>query len=310
MLLLLLTNIYSRRKPKKQQETEEISPDKLSKEAFRLLRTAQSLLRTREPDLAHVNAESSDDVDFLVQLAKEFPPLESRPQRTTSFSLSPKLLTPERDLRTSATFNRKLSLPLNCIESRRNSMKEPVKKCSDLTRGSIAESDTVVTIATDEGSFNKEHRNSNGSDKSTNENNNKYKCRRHKVESEKSNSPPIGSVSSAEDESGFSSMNSFQDIGLPTVNSTVCEEISSKEAMLRSMLHSTPISGDLSGGLSNGTADIVNNLYRPKEKYEKCNNIDEIKLWHKPASHVFHQRRNSSPAGPAKEKTAMKVLWV
>lgn len=246
-----------------------------------------------------MNGEATDDLDFLVQLAKEFPPLESRPQRTTSFSLNPKLLTPERDLRTSAMLNRKLSLPLNCTESRRNSLhKDPAKngKSSDSTKGSIiAESDPVMGNETD---FNREHRNSGNSDKSNNDN--KYKYRRYKVDSEKSNSPPMDNISSAEDESGFSSMNSFQDVGLPTVNSTVCEEVSAKEALLRSMLHSTPIHGD-------------SNLYRPQENGEKCekySNIDEIKLWQKPVNHIFHQRRNSSPAAATKEKTSMKVLWV
>lgn len=258
-----------------------------------------------------MNGEGGDDLDFLVQLAKEFPPLESRPQRTTSFSLSPKLLTPERDLRTSAMLNRKLSLPLNCMESRRNSLhKESAKagKSSDSTKGSIAESDPVMGNETD---FNREHRNSGNSDKSTNENN-KYKHRRYKVDLEKSNSPPMDNVSSAEDESGFSSMNSFQDVGLPTVNSTVCEEVSAKEALLRSMLHSTPIHGDLSGSLLSTTTNN-SNLYRPQENGEKCekySNLDEIKLWQKPGNHIFHQRRNSSPAAAAKEKTSMKVLWV
>lgn len=258
-----------------------------------------------------MNSEGGDDLEFLVQLAKEFPPLENRPQRTTSFSLSPKLLTPERDLRTSAMLNRKLSLPLNCMESRRNSLhKEPAEigKSSDSTRGSIAESDTTMGNETD---FSKEHRNSGNSDKLKNENS-KYRYRRYKPDLETSNSPPIGSVSSAEDESGFSSMNSFQDVGLPTVNSTVCEEVSAKEALLRSMLHSTPINnGDLSESPMRA-ADAAN-LYRPQEngeKSDKYSNLDEIKLWHKVGNHIFHQRRNSSPAAATKEKTSMKVLWV
>lgn len=46
-----------------------------------------------------------------------------------------------------------------------------------------------------------------------------------KVNSQKSNSPANGSISSVEDESGFSSMNSFQEVGLPVVNSVVTEEV-------------------------------------------------------------------------------------
>ena len=43
-----------RRRPRlSQSDLEEVPPEKLSQEAFRLLRTVQSLLNTREPDLAH-----------------------------------------------------------------------------------------------------------------------------------------------------------------------------------------------------------------------------------------------------------------
>lgn len=223
-----------------------------------MLRTAQSLLNTREPDLAHVGSEKSEDVDFITQLAKEFPPLETPHQRTTSFSLSPKLLTPEKDLR--PAFNRKLSLPLNGTELRRNSLvKETLKlaKHSDSARDSITESDNgrMSHIYVDV-------------------------CK-----AEKHNSPPIGSISSAEDESGFSSMNSFQEVGLPAVNT---EEMTSRE---------TPILQSLTSyseqtRLSNANLKIS----------------DDIKLWQKPL--VYHQRRNSSPMEAPKQKSTLKVLWV
>lgn len=48
---------------------------------------------------------------------------------------------------------------------------------------------------------------------------------KQKNKTEKSSSSGNGSVSSVEDESGFSSMNSFQDVGLPLVNSTMTEEV-------------------------------------------------------------------------------------
>lgn len=287
-IILSCTGNCFRRKPKKQQpHVDEISPEKLSQEAFRLLRTAQSLLNTREPNLANV-PESADELEFVAQLAKEFPLVEPRPQRTTSFSLSPKLLTPE--LRTSAVFNRKLSLPLNGPEQRRSLLKEPFKssKSPESNRNSIAESDLVLN----DSDFNKECRISVQSDKSGN--GSKYKCGKHRQEPEKSSSPPMGSISSAEDESGFSSMNSFQEVGLPLVNSTTCEEVTSKESLLRSML--------------NGNIDV--NFTTDNNNDDKCNSIDDIKLWQKPDSYIYHKRRNSSPADTSKEKTSLKVLWV
>lgn len=200
-----------------------------------------------------------------MQLAKEFPLMEPRPPRTTSFSLSPKLILPERDTRSPVKFNRKFSLPLTGTEQRRTTL---LREQYQANRGSITESD--VDLGKELGNSEKAK--------------NGESCK----PPEKSNSPPMGSVSSAEDESGFSSMNSFQDVGLPLVNSTVCEEVSTKEALLRSML--------------NGS----NSLNTDKSK-----NINDMKLWQKPnESFIYHRRRNSSPADTSKEKTSLKVLWV
>lgn len=117
-----------RKQKKDETSPEEIPPDKLAQEAFRLLRTAQSLLNTREPDLARVQptVEQEEDIEFLSQIAKEFPSDQStptnteiRPQRATSFTVSPKLILPGNDVKISTAFNRKLSLQLS--EVRRNS---------------------------------------------------------------------------------------------------------------------------------------------------------------------------------------------
>lgn len=216
------------------------------------------MLNTREPDLAHVSLEKSEDVDFITQLAKEFPPQEAQQPNTTSFSLSPKLLTPEKDTR--PAFNRKFSLPLNCTELRRNSLvKETLKlaKCSDSIRDSITESD----------------------------NGGMSHIYGEVCKAQKYNSPPIGSISSAEDESGFSSMNSFQEVGLPVVNT---EEVIATEIPI---LHSLT-------------------SYSEQTKLPSANLkiSDDIKLWQKPL--IYHQRRNSSPMEATKQKSTLKVLWV
>lgn len=122
-----MRNFISRKHKKEDSSPEEIPPDKLAQEAFRLFRTAQSLLNTREPDLARIETpEKEDDIEFLAQIAKEFPSTpttptisEQRHQRATSFSLSPKLILPGNDVKVSTAFNRKLSLQLS--EVRRNS---------------------------------------------------------------------------------------------------------------------------------------------------------------------------------------------
>lgn len=266
---------------------EEIPPEKLAQEAFRLLRTAQSLLNTREPDLAHVKNEPENNIDFLVSLAKEFPLAnENRPQRTTSFSLCPKLILPD-EVKTSIPLNRKLSLQLN--ETRRNSLSKTYR-IVDSARGSFAENDDFVTSTINETStatFTVQKP--------------KYK------ESEKSTSPSAGSISSVEDESGFSSMNSFQDVGLPLMNSTMLDEVSTKNALLRSMLHN-------SNGLSSlEPTSLIDTTLVPSSIEEKSDdrkaNIDDIKLWQTPNSTVAHKRWHSNPVDET-NSNSMKVLWV
>ncbi|XP_074028262.1 uncharacterized protein [Leptinotarsa decemlineata] len=261
---------------------EEIPPDKLAKEAFRLLRTAQSLLNTKEPDLAQ-NDHPENDIEFLAQLAREFPPPEHKPQRTTSFSLSPKLIQPETEMKISTAFNRKLSLQL--CDSRRNTR---IFRNVDSARGSVAESDTE--LVNDNGMF-----------------------FNPKSKSEKSNSPANGSISSVEDESGFSSMNSFQEVGLPLINSTMTEEVSTKSALLRSMLHNNSDYSSLSITLNR---DSMMETISPSEscdRQEEKRTVDNVKLWQKPSSlppsTPQHKRWFSSPVEePASQ--SMKVLWV
>ncbi|XP_031349204.1 uncharacterized protein LOC116175208 isoform X2 [Photinus pyralis] len=177
---------FTRRQKKAQQPPDEIPPEKLSQEAFRLLRTAQSLLNTTAPDLAQLNHDASEDLKFLEQLAKEFPRTQEngthRPASRCSSSLQI-CAPPDRDIRISTAFNRKLSLH----HSKRNSFHLEMLPSSTLNE------DAQTDI----------------------------KNRKFNIEK---SSPALSSVSSAEDESGFSSMNSFQELGIPLTNSTVVEE--------------------------------------------------------------------------------------
>ncbi|KAJ3662702.1 hypothetical protein Zmor_007037 [Zophobas morio] len=265
---------FTWRRPKKQElPPDEIPPEKLSQEAFRLLRTAQSLLNTQEPKLASVD-DAPDDLEFLAQLAKEFPQIpEVKPQRATSFSLSPKLLTPEKETRISTAFNRKLSLQLN--ETRKTTYKySHIQRASP--RGSVIEAPFMSSTMND---FKDHH--VGCSDKV-----------KFKPESEKSNSPPAGSVSSVEDESGFSSMNSFQDVGLPIVG----DEVNTKNALLRSMLHNN--------------VEPLNGFARSVDNSVKNGSIEkDVKLWEKP-DNVSHKRWSSTPVNCSSTKQSVNVLWV
>ncbi|CAG9763238.1 unnamed protein product [Ceutorhynchus assimilis] len=245
------TNDQSWTPSKKPSENnpEEIPPDKLSQEAFRLLRTAESLLNTQEPNLTC--PEASDDVEFLAQLAKEFPSSQ-KPQRTTSFSVSPKLISPEHDsVKISKAFNRKLSLQL-----------------SEIKRRNAAESE----------------------------------CFSLQPQVEKaSTSPATASISSMEDESGFSSLNSFQEIGLPLVNSTAIEDVSARSVLLKSMLH-------------NDSSELQESTLTSKymKKYsDKTEDSSDVKLWQKPELNVEvgHKRWNSTPERK-RDSQSLKVLWV
>ncbi|XP_018567690.1 uncharacterized protein LOC108908223 [Anoplophora glabripennis] len=279
---------FTRRLHKEEEPSpEEIPPEKLAKEAFRLLRTAQSLLNTREPDLAQVSNQPENDIEFLAQLAKEFPTPDHKPQRTTSFSLSPKLILPETEVKISTAFNRKLSLQLS--EVKRNSVSKQMFKNVDSARGSVAESDTE--FPNDNGVFNNT-----------------------KNKSEKSTSPATGSISSVEDESGFSSMNSFQEVGLPTINSTMTDEVCTKNALLRSMLHNNTDYSSLNLSLEQYSSDntVLSNNTCNKQVEQKKTVISDYKLWQKPSSSLAspqHKRWNSTPSEEIGSQS-LKVLWV
>lgn len=271
---------------------DEVPPEKLSQEAFRLLRTVQSLLNTREPDLSSTiepppNATSPStssptpsDIDFLVQLAKEFPSQEPppthsyrTPNRTTSFSLSPKLLTPEKDSpnnlhRFATAFNRKLSLQLSDSNCYSPSNKHLNLMQQSSPRTSVADSDYGLLSSTVLDEF-------------------KDPKAKFKFEPEKSNSPPVSTVSSIEDESGFSSMNSFQEVGLPAAAPE-----DPKMALLKSMLHTDE-------------DDRRKTVMEDKKVGETAE-----ELWQRPQ---VHKRWSSTPVdaiSTANDKQALKVLWV
>ncbi|XP_031836216.2 uncharacterized protein LOC116428567 [Nomia melanderi] len=212
----------------------EVPPEKLSQEAFRLMRTVQSLLAMREPDLARI---TPDDNCICVDQNRH-----NNHHNEVSLSLQ------NNSFVNSTTLQEAIS-----YTDRRNCDREKESRGSDSdnrtcfvkTLSHVVEANRSLQNLLPGGrrSIDATSLNS-GSSKTTEEEdvlpaNNSFnvtlpehdrtfmftptstpnKCTRkiEKKERERySKSKPAASVSSVEDESGFSSMSSFQEIGLPS----------------------------------------------------------------------------------------------
>ncbi|KAL1518135.1 hypothetical protein ABEB36_001806 [Hypothenemus hampei] len=222
--------------------SEQVAPEKLAQEAFRLLRTAQSLLSTQEPNLQS-RENHADDMEFLEKLATEF-------GKDSNVRFSPKLILPERR-----------HVPRSNIRSESDLLPFEVARCEILQEKPAS---------------------------------------------------AMSVVSSLESESGFSSLNSFQDVGLPLGNSTGITEISTRNCLLKSMLHDPdPDPGDSALKIKQNSQAVSGRRY----------SLSDIKLWEKPAEafkkkddhlDIFHKRAHSSLAKNNKGATISnpKVLWV
>lgn len=160
-------NFYRRRSPKNKQgpliPNLEVEPDKLSQEAYRLLRTVQNLMNTQEPSLLHSIPTTIDNVNT----------------KNDDFNRKHH----SRESRLSIRSSTDDSVHSNSSSSKNETDEDNTDRPSPIL--SIPPHPVVVHHATTQGV---------------------------------SNGVIIGLL---DDESGFSSMNSFQDIGLPLVNSTM-----------------------------------------------------------------------------------------
>lgn len=145
--------VFRRRTRKPNYDSDDITPSKLSEEAYRLLRTVKSLLNTREPDLSSRLSTTC-----------------SSPANIADVSSASSTVSAALDSDNSDHFQGK-----ETREALRSGT--PIKDSAERRRSSV-----------------------------------------HEVEGK--GSPPQLSLSSADDESGFSSLNSFQEIGVPLANST------------------------------------------------------------------------------------------
>ncbi|XP_033223165.1 uncharacterized protein LOC117176901 [Belonocnema kinseyi] len=212
------------RRPKQPQlNPHEIPPEKLSQEAFRLMRTVQSLMAMREPDLARVSS--------MEENGSSPSPVDHQHHNDLSLSLQ------------SNNFVNSTTLPdVSFVGSSSDRGTESSNEgdCRSFCKTSSSTAETNINHLTsllpgarrslDATSLN------SGSSKTTEEDEvlpttNNYvdsiakreffgsdSRRVKKVEKDvvKIRPKPSNSVSSAEDESGFSSMSSFQEVGLPS----------------------------------------------------------------------------------------------
>ncbi|KDR12343.1 hypothetical protein L798_13404 [Zootermopsis nevadensis] len=211
---------FTWRRPRQtRSDPDEVPPDKLSQEAFRLLRTIQSLLNTREPDLVQ---------RLCPELERE---MVLDHDSSDSHCSSPSLAIP-------GPGNKNLHTVV--FQSRSKQKPEPVSlstgSCSSLLRQSLdASSLRSINYNTNnssltsglESAFAGRFRTTPPS--YTSSLGRPQKCKAHsppvlelgyEPRDTINSSPPVPqlSVSSTEDESGFSSMNSFQEVGLPLIN--------------------------------------------------------------------------------------------
>ncbi|XP_055533454.1 uncharacterized protein LOC129723323 [Wyeomyia smithii] len=236
-----------RRSPKRTQtlaiSSTEVDPEKLSQEAFRLLRTVQNLLNTQEPTLS----QSSTALDSLLLASAAGSTTGSTSTLTGTAgggSSAPMvhhhhhhhhvpaatgegLYTGVVNTRSNVGFSRKLNMRGSRL-SLRSSTDDSVHSTSSSNKAETDE-DNMDRPSPPLGHhlhnhhhhpLVHQHQNSgSSSSSSTSSNSGHLTNHRHSANIDRIKEMMI--TSSAEDESGFSSMNSFQEIGLPLVNSTI-----------------------------------------------------------------------------------------
>ncbi|XP_066600322.1 uncharacterized protein [Prorops nasuta] len=212
-------------KPKSAEvDPDEVAPEKLSQEAFRLMRTVQSLLSMREPDLARVSP-----IDESESSPSPIDHHESLSLQNDSFANSTTLdagstgSSSDRGNETGSSidggsrssFSKSSSSAVETVRNLPHLLPGARRSldATSLNSGSskTTEEDDAPLLAHRNGPTVR-HDPLNGISAST-------PTRKFKKDEKKDTkilrSKPSNSTSSAEDESGFSSMSSFQEIGLP-----------------------------------------------------------------------------------------------
>lgn len=252
--LLLTFFLFSRRrspKPKQTPSNLEVNPDKLSNEAYRLLRTLQNLINTQEP--------------ILLNPSNNAMPLE------------PLLKTDEPFSRKSQSRESRLSIRSSTDDSvHSNATTTTTNSSSSLKTETDEEPSHLLNIPSSH--VHQQNHASNHLDRIKD-----------------------GILSSIDDESGFSSMNSFQEIGLPLVNST-----------MRSIANSMSSSASSASSTTESTTEMENTAIENNTRNSTLIAVNQEKLG---LPRVNHRRWDSAPVTNnrlqlSSKEDSLRVLWV
>lgn len=260
----------------------EVDPEKLSQEAFRLLRTVQNLLNTQEPTLS----QSSTALDSLL--------LASAAGSTTGSTSTLTGVGAGGGSSSSATVHHHhhhhhmpgaveamyggvVNARSNIAFNRKLNMRESRLSLRSSTDDSVHSTSSSSKTETDEDNTDRPspplghhvhhplHQNNGGSSRSsstTSTNSGHLINHRHSANIDRIKEMMI--PSSAEDESGFSSMNSFQDIGLPLINSTMLSSSAASSTTGVSSVGSNSSAASSSGSfVSDESSDARDNTIIP-----------------------------------------------
>lgn len=234
-----------------EDHNSELIIEKLSKEAFRLLRTLQNFLNTHEPSLTilpldkmhTMNHQANNNNDFLYDFSRK------KVARNTLHLSSMRCSSACSIHSSSASSSNKESIEMNSIKP---------KKIA-----SVANENPKSII----------HRPS--------------QC--HQIENE----------------SGFSSMNSYHEIGLPLINSNVCSSISSPLTIpidiKRASIASIPIASPELFNVESSELKTVSDDFMMKDAIKNSNH----RRWDSVPSISQNQLKIHS-----NDKNSMRVLWV
>lgn len=193
----------------------EVDPEKLAQEAFRLLRTVQNLLNTQEPTLSSQSSSASSGLDSLLLLAAGSGNGGGGGSATGSTTTLTAGVAPVVNTRSNVGFSRKLNM-----RGSRLSLRSSTDDSVHSTSSSNNEDNTDRPSPPLLNHHGHHHPGGSSSSSSTSSSSGSHLVNhRHSANIDRIKEMMI--ASSAEDESGFSSMNSFQEIGLPLVNSTM-----------------------------------------------------------------------------------------
>lgn len=297
---------FNRRRSPKHSTNPHTDPSKLSQEAFRLLRTAQNLLNLKEPILAETKkplvatvAAVNNDLDNTVRCATPLAPLGCPSYASNSAGVSTmQRKTNSRASRLSMQSSTDDSVHSSSSSSRHETDEEllgyvgvpcvvpsaPFHLQSSASTASSSSSSSAMSHGQQQLHLHPHHQ-------------------QHRVKSV---------VSSADDESGFSSMSSFQDVGLP-MHAAASSASQPPELPPRSRLSTASVlsaNNNVAAGSDTdhgGRRSVVSAVrMRPAPA--------------RPLSIICHRRWSSTPAPPVPPKRSLsaftgdgeplKVLWV